>query len=98
MKQSNLYPGIRQAIWLLVLAAILMVLLSFLVGFLGGVINVSLGDNPAVTAIILIIAIGAILMQGLKKTNASFKDVFPLKISHLSPVVDFILSLPYGSH
>lgn len=79
MKQSDHYPGIRQAIWLLVLVSLLIVLLSIFVGILGEVIDVSLGEHPAVVAVVNLIAIGVILMQGLKKTNAPFKDVFPLK-------------------
>jgi len=79
MKQSDRYPGIRQAIWLLVLVSLLIVLLSIFVGILGEIIDVSLGEHPAVIAVLNLIAIGVILMQSLKKTNAPFKDVFPLK-------------------
>jgi len=91
MKQSNLYPNTRQAIWLLVLAALLMLSLSILVEIINEVINVSLGGHPAVMAAVMLIAIGLILMLGLKKTDAPFKDVFPLK------PIQMILFLPMVS-
>lgn len=88
MKQSHLYPGMRQAIWLMVLAALLMVSLSILVAIIDEVFHVSLGGHPAVMAAVTLIAIGLILMLGLKKNNAPFKDVFPLK------PIQMILFLP----
>lgn len=96
MKKSNLYPGIRQAIWLLVLAAFLMVSLGILVRMLGDVIDVSLGEHPAFIALILLTAIGIILMLGLKKANAPFKDVFsfkPIQMLLLLPMVFTIIGV-----
>jgi len=91
MKKSNLYPGIWQAIWLLVLVTLLAFSLGILAASISAVIDVSLGKNPAVMAIINLISFGIILMLGLKKTNAPFKDVFPLK------PVQMLLFLPMVS-
>ena len=91
MKQGNGYPGIRQAIWLLVLVTFLAFSLSILAASLGTVIDVSPGKHTAVMAVIHLISFGAILMLGLKKINAPFKDVFSFK------PIQMLLLLPMAS-
>jgi membrane protease YdiL (CAAX protease family) len=93
LETSQPYPGIRQAIWLLVLVTLLIVLLSILVAILGEVINVSLGEHPAVMAVIPLIAIGIILRKGLKKTKAQFKDVFPLKPIQMDLILPMVFTI-----
>jgi membrane protease YdiL (CAAX protease family) len=89
MKQSNHYPSIRQAIWLLVLIFFLMIELSISVGILDGIVDFSFKDHPATLAIVNLIAIGLLLMWGLKKAKASFKEVFsfvPMRMSLFLPM------------
>jgi len=88
-KEGNCYPGIRQAIWLLVLIFLLQTALVILAGILGSVVDFPLTEHPVTIGVINLIAIGLVLMLGLKKTNAPFKEVFPLstiKISLLFPI------------
>jgi len=84
MNQGNCYPGIRQAIWLLVLIVLLQIVLGVIVGMLGAVVNVPLVEHPAILGVINLIAIGLVLMLGLKKTKAPFKEVFPLSTIKIS--------------
>ena len=89
MNRSNHYPGIRQAIWLLVLIFFLMIVLSISVGILDGIVDFSFGEHPATLAIVNLIAIGLLLMWGLKKAKASFKEVFsfvPMRMSLFLPM------------
>ena len=89
MNRSNHYPSIRQAIWLLVLIFFLMIVLSISVGILDGIVNFSFGEHPATLAIVNLIAIGLLLMWGLKKAKASFKEVFsfvPMRMSLFLPM------------
>lgn len=89
MKQSNHYPSIRQAIWLLVLISFLVIELSISVGILDGIVDFSFGEHPATLAIVNLIAIGLLLMWGLKKAKASFKEVFsfvPMRMSLFLPM------------
>lgn len=78
MNQGNCYPGIRQAIWLLVLIVLLQIVLGILVTVIGAIVNVPLIEDPAILGIINLIAIGLVLMLGLKKSKEPFKKVFPL--------------------
>ncbi len=89
MNRSNHYPSIRQAIWLLVLIFFLMIVLSISVGILDGIVDFSFGEHPATLAIVNLIAIGLLLMWGLKKAKASFKEVFsfvPMRMSLFLPM------------
>ena len=70
---ETLYPSIRQAVWLLLLTFLLIVALGFSLGVLGPILGASL-----VGAVVNLAAFGLILRWGLRKTQASFKEVFPL--------------------
>ena len=83
-KEDNCYPGIRQAIWLLVLIVLLTIVLSIIVAIIGEIVNVPLAEHPAILGVISLIAFGIILMRGLKKTKAPFKKVFPLSTIQIS--------------
>lgn len=85
MDQSNQYPSIGQAIWLLVFVLVLQFGLTICAGIFQAVMDhwhgnpsAPIGDHPAVMAVISLIAFGLILMWGLKKAKAPFMAVFPL--------------------
>lgn len=78
MNQSNHYPSIRQAIWLLVLVVLLTIMLSISIVILEENMGFYITDHPITFGVVNLIAIGLILMWGLKKAKASFDEVFPL--------------------
>jgi len=85
MDQSNQYPSIGQAIWLLVWVLVLQFGLGIFGGILQGIVDhwrgypsVSLEGHPAVLAAINLVAVTLILMWGLKKTKMPFMVVFPI--------------------
>jgi membrane protease YdiL (CAAX protease family) len=89
VNQSNHYPSISQAISLLVLVFFLMIMLSISVGILEVIVDFPFTKHPATLAVVNLIAIGLILMWGLKKVKASFKNVFslvPIRISLFLPI------------
>lgn len=79
MNRSNHYPSIRQAILLLVLVFFLMIMLSIFVMILEEIVDFPFTKHPITLAFINLIAVGLILMWGLKKAKASFKEVFSFK-------------------
>jgi len=89
MNRSNHYPSIRQAIWLLVLIFFLVILLSISVGILEEIVDFPFTKHPVTLAFVNLIAIGLLLMWGLKKAKASFKEVFsfvPMRMSLFLPM------------
>lgn len=93
MNEGNYYPGIRQAVWLLVLIVLLQIVLGIIVGMLGAVVNVPLVEHPAILGVISLIAFGLILMWGLKKTKVTFKKVFPLVPIQMSLLLPMSLTV-----
>ncbi|MFC1537704.1 lysostaphin resistance A-like protein [Gemmatimonadota bacterium] len=90
MNQAIYYPNIRQAIWLLILFAGFQAVLQVIVEGL----NIPSKGHLSSGAVISLIAAGLIIKMYFKKTNAKFKDVFPLspiKISLLLPMTLIIL-------
>jgi membrane protease YdiL (CAAX protease family) len=89
MNQSNHYPNIRQAIWLLVLVFFLSIVIGISLAILDVTMDFPLGEHPAAIAVGNLVAIGLILMWGLKRTKASFGKVFslvPIRMSLLLPM------------
>ena len=89
MSQSNHYPSIRQAIWLLILVVILMIMLGIPIVILEEIVDFPLTKHPLALGVMNLIAIWLILMWGLKKAKASFEEVFPLvpiRISLFLPI------------
>ena len=100
MDQRNQYPSIGQAIWLLVWVLVLQFGLSFCVGILQGIVDhwrgypsVSLADHPAALAAVNLIAVGLILMWGLKKTKMPFRAVFPITPIRRSLLIPMSLTI-----
>jgi len=92
--QSKEYPSIRQAIWLLLLAILLLVGLGLIPAIIGILLNSPLAEHPAVLAAVNLAAIGLVLTWGFfKKTKASFGEVFPLKRLHLPLVLPMTLTI-----
>lgn len=93
MNRSNHYPSLRQAIWLLVLVFFLTIMLGISVGILEEIVDFPFTKHPVTLAVVNLIAFGLILMWGLKKAKASFKEVFSLKPVRMSLFLPISLTI-----
>ena len=87
------YPGICQAIWLLILIGLLVFALSFIALIVEHIINYPLSKHPAAMAITYLVAIVFVLKIGFDKTKAIFKNVFPLSSTQTSLLIPMIITL-----
>ena len=93
MTQNQRYPNILQSIWILILLSILMLVLSIPFEILGSVIDFPLSDHPAVFSLISVIAFGLILIRGLKRAQASLREICPLVPIRLSLLFPMALTV-----
>jgi membrane protease YdiL (CAAX protease family) len=87
------YPGVIQAIWLLILMLILHVALVFPVTCLAFTIRRPLHMNPATISAISIIVLGLILRIGYNRSKSKFHEVFPLSPIRTLFVLPMIITL-----
>ena len=93
MTENYLYPNIRQSIWLLVLLIILAIGIGIIFGILEFAIDVPLSQHPAVLALLNLVAFGLILAIGLKRANASLREICPLVRVRLSLLFPMVLTV-----
>lgn len=75
---SEPYPGIRQAISLLIVTALLSMVCSIPLILLGTIVDLPLVKHPLALGIANLAAIALVLMWGLGKVGATFYQVYPL--------------------
>ena len=75
---SEPYPGIRQAILLLIVTALLSAVCSIPIVMLGTIVDLPLMAHPLAIGFANFVAIGLVLKWGLGKVGASFYQVYPL--------------------
>ena len=78
------YPNITQSIWILVLVLAVMFVLGVFFGILENAFKFPMSTHPAALALINLIAIGLVLMIGVKRANTSFREICPLVPVRLS--------------
>lgn len=78
VKQGRPYPGICQAIWLLVLAILLQLGLSIGAFVLGQFLALPLARHPSAFGAINVMTFGLVLLWALRRTHASLAEVLPL--------------------
>ena len=93
MTENYPYPNIRQSIWLLVLLIILTIGIGIIFGILEFAIDVPLSQHPAVLALLNLVAFGLILAIGLKRANASLREICPLVRVRLSLLFPMVLTV-----
>ena len=94
MTENQRYPNILQSVWILTLLAILQSVLLIPLVILENVTDFSLSDHPAVLALTSVIICGLILMGGLKRAKASFREICPLvpvRLSLLFPMALIVI-------
>jgi len=75
---SEPYPGIRQAISLLIVTALLSMVCRIPLILLGTIVDLPLMTHPLALGIANLAAIALVLMWGLGKVGATFYQVYPL--------------------
>ena len=75
---SEPYPGIRQAITLLIVAFLLTAACTVSIVILGAILDLPLTAHPLAVGIANLVAIGLVLKWGLGKVGATFSQVYPL--------------------
>lgn len=93
MTQNYHYPNILQSVWILTLLAILQSVLLIPLVILESVTDFALSDHPAVLALTSVIICGLILMRGLKRAKASFREICPLVPVRLSLLFPMALTV-----
>ena len=93
MTESQRYPNILQAIWILILLHILSTVLLILWYSFVRVTGFSLLAHLAVISLISLIPYGLILMRGLKRANSSFREICPLVPVRLSLLFPMALTI-----
>ncbi len=93
MERPKHYPGIAQAVWLLVLFVLLQAGLGGLLWILSGIVQYPFFRNPTALALANLVAAGLILMQGFGKTGAPFGEVFPFRSFRASLLVPMALTV-----
>lgn len=84
MTEKYLYPNIPQSVWILVLVLAIMFVLGVFFGILESAFKFPMSTHPAALALINLIAIGLVLMLGLKRAQISFREICPLVPVRLS--------------
>ena len=93
MTQNYHYPNILQSVWILGLLAILQGVLLIPLVIFESVTDFPLSDHPAVLALASVIICGLILMRGLKRAKASFREICPLVPVRLSLLFPMTLTV-----
>jgi uncharacterized protein len=94
MTEHPHYPNISQAIGLVILFFIFSALASIPLGILAGITEQeSIATHPIAIAAVNLIAMGAVLAIGLKKTGASASEVFPFRPFRLSLLPPMVLTI-----
>ena len=84
MTQSYHYPNISQSVWILLLLLTVMFVLGVFLGILESTFKFPMSKHPAALALMNLIAIGLVLMRGLKRAQVSFREICPLVPVRLS--------------
>ncbi|MCI0690987.1 CPBP family intramembrane metalloprotease [candidate division KSB1 bacterium] len=85
------YPNISRAVALLVLVYLIQAVIFIPVAALGPATASAFMENPLTIAIFNTVSIGSVLLIGLRRTGASFREVFPL--APISPSLLLPMSL-----
>ena len=84
MIENYHYPNISQSVWILVLLLAVMFVLGVFLGIFEVAFKFPVLKHPAVLALINLIAVGLVLMRGLKRADTSFREICPLVPVRLS--------------
>lgn len=84
------YPGILQAIWLIILLFLLLIVVGIPVRIVGSVMNLDPLDVAVVRGLI---SSGIILMYAFSKTKALFREVFSFRSFHVSYLFPMFLTI-----
>jgi uncharacterized protein len=90
MNNKELYPNIKQSIWLLILLLALQMILGVIVGVIADISQCTVSNDPIVIAVLSVISFGLIIPFAHKKTNQHWAEtlqLFPFSISILCPLV-----------
>lgn len=90
---SRVYPNLPQAFGLLGIVILLLTLLSVPIQFIGTALEFSAAQQPLVLAIANTVAIGLTLLWGVKRANASWREVFPLTPINSSLLLPMMLTI-----
>jgi membrane protease YdiL (CAAX protease family) len=79
------YPGIKSALLLCLLFAVIQLLLGFILGFIMALAGIGTGSifYGITTIVMQIISFGIVILIGIKKSNEKFNDIF--KFNKVSP-------------
>ena len=85
------YPNIIQTVGLLALFVLLQIVFAIPLGVIDMTTKSNLMSNPLTIAVVNLLSIGLLLWFGLRRTDASFKEVFPFRA--ISPFLLLPISL-----
>jgi membrane protease YdiL (CAAX protease family) len=85
------FPNISRAIALLVLVYVIQAIIFIPIAALGPATASFFMENPLTVAVFNTVSIGSVLLIGLRRTGASFREVFPF--APISPVLLLPMSL-----
>jgi membrane protease YdiL (CAAX protease family) len=90
MNNKELYPNIRQSVWVLIGLAALQLILGIIVGVIADISQCTVSNDPIVMAVLSVLSFGLIIRFAHKKTNQHWSEtlqLFPFSISILCPLV-----------
>lgn len=93
MNQDKQYPGIAQAIWILVLFYLLYFAVGIPIAIINIIFNVSFSKHPIAISTHEVVAIGLLLWWRLKKNKISFREIFPITPISIPFIVPLLLSV-----
>jgi len=91
--EAERYPGIAQAIRLLLLFLLLALVFGGVLGLVGGIIGSPLHEQPEALAAVNLAAAVCVFRRGLRKAKAPFAQVFPFTRFRLSLLVPMSLTV-----
>ena len=93
MRRDPTYPGVLQAIGLLVAVSVLGILMCTPIAALDANLGLALMDHPASTALLNTLSLGAGLVWGIRKTGSSFAEVCPFRRLSFRQLAAMVLAL-----
>jgi len=90
MNNKELYPNIKQSVWVLILLLALQMILGVIVGVIADISQCTVSNDPIVIAVLSVISFGLIIRFAHKKTNQRWSQtlqLFPFSVSILCPLI-----------
>ena len=94
MNEQNAYPGVKQAIIMVLKVLGLQIFFGLVLEVLSNTLGLNIGLHPSSIAVVNSAAFGIVFLLVKKKINVPWREIFPLKPISLPLLVAILLAVP----